>query len=59
MTQKTVNFYYKRDSLPHSEFAAIKSLAKFLEDDTQSGNSSFDIGVFHYRVWGIRYDWYR
>ena len=35
MSNKTVNFYYKRDSLPHSEFATIKSLAKFLEDDTK------------------------
>ena len=35
MSNKTVNFYYKRDSLPHSEYAVTKSLAKFLEDDTK------------------------
>lgn len=32
---KIINFYYKRDSLPHSEYAVGKSLAKFLEDDTK------------------------
>ena len=36
MTQKIVYFYYRRDSLPNSEFAIIKSLAKFLEDKTRS-----------------------
>jgi hypothetical protein len=30
-----VYFYYKRDSLPHSEYAVIKSLTKFLEKDTE------------------------
>jgi hypothetical protein len=35
MNRKVVNFYYKRDSLPHSEFAAIQSLAEFFEDDTR------------------------
>lgn len=29
---KVVKFYYKRDSLPHSEFQTKKSLTKFLED---------------------------
>lgn len=32
---KIVNFYYKRDSLPHSEFAVQKSLEKFLQDDSK------------------------
>jgi hypothetical protein len=30
---KAVHFYYKRDSLPHSEYAVTKSLVKFLEED--------------------------
>lgn len=29
---KTIHFYYKRDSLPHSEYKVVKSLNKFLED---------------------------
>ena len=33
---KIVSFYYKRDSLPHSEYATIQSLAKFLGDDTKT-----------------------
>lgn len=35
MSERVVKFYYKRDSLPHSEYAVSKSLAKFLEDDTK------------------------
>lgn len=30
---KTIYFYYKRDSLPHSEYKAVQSLTKFLEDE--------------------------
>lgn len=33
---KVVNFYYKRNSLPHSEFAVVQSLTKFLEDETKT-----------------------
>lgn len=35
MSQKAIYFYYKRDSLPHSEFAVVQSLTKFLEDETK------------------------
>jgi len=30
--KKVIHFYYKRDSLPHSEYKVIQSLKKFLED---------------------------
>jgi len=30
---KTVYFYYKRDSLPHSEYQVVQSFNKFLEDE--------------------------
>ena len=33
---KIVSFYYKRDSLPHSEYTTVQSLAKFLRDDTKT-----------------------
>ena len=33
---KIVSFYYKRDSLPHSEYATMQSLAKFLGEDTKT-----------------------
>ena len=33
---KIISFYYKRDSLPHSEYATLQSLAKFLEDNTKT-----------------------
>ena len=33
---KKVSFYYKRDSLPHSEYATIQSLVKFLGEDTKT-----------------------
>ena len=36
MTQKIVNFYYKRENLPHSEYTTLQSLAKFLGDDTKT-----------------------
>lgn len=34
--EKIVNFYYKRDSLPHSEFQVRKQLEKFLVEDSNS-----------------------
>jgi len=30
--KKIINFYYKRNSVPHSKYKVIQSLKKFLED---------------------------
>ena len=37
---KVIYFYYKRNSLPHSEYAVTKSLARFLEGTAQ----------YHYKI---------
>jgi hypothetical protein len=60
MINKTVNFYYKRDSLPHSEYKVIQSLKKFLEDEEKVDYkiSTSTASIFSIvRAFCYKYDW--
>ena len=58
--KKVIEFYYKRDSLPHSEYKVIQSLKKFLKDEEKVYYkiSTSTASIFNIvRAFCHKYDW--